>query len=309
MSIPLPFDSLSALRAVPLPVPEETRTRWLGEWIELQQHRISDPDFAAAFSHVYTHYDAPPDAYQQRLIDGPEGRALAGIRFFNRDPALPFVELLAWDGPDPEQWLPRIASEWSMFRPSAVRVLRPAAPRFPGARLDMSLHAARCSEMPATAPASDLRLRPVDDAAAALALIDAVHADVRRRQPALGRQITALDAAGLDWCLEHGKARLITVADDTAGLIACAPDSIEFLQGQVVYEEVVSPRFQGHGLARAAQCLLAEQLSTDDQDALLIGTIAHNNPASRRSAERAGRPAVLNYWFLPLALPTASSRG
>jgi RimJ/RimL family protein N-acetyltransferase len=295
----LPFDSLNALLQAPLPVPEETRARWLREWLEQQQARISEPDFAAAFRQVFEHYDAPPDAYLQRLIEAPEGRALAGIRFFNLNPDQPFVELLAWDGPSPEPWLPRIRSEWSVFRPFAVRALLEVAPRVEGVRVDMTLHGARCGEMHKPEAGTGMKLRPVVDASAAIALIDAVHADLRQRQPALGRQITALDAEGLDWCLEHGRALFITIEDTVAGLIACAPDRIDFLKGQVVFEEVVSPLFRGRGLASAAQCALAEQLHAENPDALLLGTIAHNNPASRRSAERAGRSALLGYYFLP----------
>ncbi|TDL74835.1 hypothetical protein E2L08_15940 [Palleronia sediminis] len=37
-----------------------------------------------------------------------------------------------------------------------------------------------------------------------------------------------------------------------------------------------------------------------DPERLLIGTIDGLNPASRRSAERAGRKAVLDYLFVPL---------
>lgn len=300
MTTALPYDSLTALLQAPLPIPPELRRQWLKAWIDEEHGRLRDPGFAAAFRHVFEHFDAPPEAYLHRRLESPEGQALAGIRFFNRNPKRPFVELLAWDGPKPELWLPLIATEWSGFRPFAVRVLLAEPTQLAGAELDMSLHGARCSEMAKRDTSDAVTLKAVTDPTAALGLINAVHTDVHERQPALGRQITALDAEGLSWCLEHGKALFITVDDEIAGLIACAPDHIGFLKGQVIFEEVVSPGYQGRRLASAAQAALAEQLSDEDPDALLLGTIAHNNPASRRSAERAGRPAWLSYHFLPL---------
>lgn len=65
-------------------------------------------------------------------------------------------------------------------------------------------------------------------------------------------------------------------------------------------EEVIATDHIGHGYAASAQAAWAAQF-TDDPSRLLIGTIDRHNHASRRTAEHAGRPAVLEYAFVQLS--------
>ena len=64
-------------------------------------------------------------------------------------------------------------------------------------------------------------------------------------------------------------------------------------------EEVISTGHTGHGYAASAQAAWAAHVA-DDPERLLIGTIDRHNHASRRTAERAGRPAVLEDVFVRL---------
>ena len=92
---------------------------------------------------------------------------------------------------------------------------------------------------------------------------------------------------------------LTDVSHGVVGALAVCPDRIEWLAGDVVYEEVVDRRFGGCGYAASAQMALSD-IETIDQDRLLIGTIDQLNQASRRTAVNAGRRPVLDYSFLPL---------
>lgn len=95
------------------------------------------------------------------------------------------------------------------------------------------------------------------------------------------------------------------VAEGTVvGALAVVPGGVDWIGGDEVYEEVVDTDFSGHGYAAAAQAAWAHTVATDPTT-YLVGAIDHLNFASRRSAERAGRPRILDDAFVSLA----SSRG
>lgn len=58
----------------------------------------------------------------------------------------------------------------------------------------------------------------------------------------------------------------------------------------------------GNGYAASAQTAWAVGVATD-RARMLIGTIDRHNPASRNTAERAGRPRVLDDVFVSLRGP------
>jgi hypothetical protein len=62
---------------------------------------------------------------------------------------------------------------------------------------------------------------------------------------------------------------------------------------------VIDVGHEGHGYAAAAQRAWAKAVAAEP-DRLLIGTIDRLNGASRTTAERAGRPQVMEAVFLPL---------
>ena len=82
-------------------------------------------------------------------------------------------------------------------------------------------------------------------------------------------------------------------------MFAAACGSVEWLEGDIVEEEIVLSEFNGNGFAASAQSAWATRTGRD-KDRLLIGTINDLNPASQVLAIRAGRPAVLQYVFLEL---------
>ncbi|MBT0566059.1 hypothetical protein [Williamsia sp. CHRR-6] len=96
-----------------------------------------------------------------------------------------------------------------------------------------------------------------------------------------------------------GQLRAIIADDALVGLLATVPDAVDWISGDVVAEEVIDDDFSGHGYAAAAQAVWAHSLATDPAT-YLVGTIDHRNIASRKSAERAGRPRILDDVFVAL---------
>lgn len=300
MSTPLPFDSLNALLATPGPFSRDLMAQWLKDWLRREQNRATEQDWQAAFRVAYEYHGVSTEVPTQTVTATPAGKALAGIRFFNRDLSQPFIELLAWSGVDPTAHFPFLAEQWSAFQPRRVRLI--GGPDAPGERgvKDMAIFGASCSAIAAPARQGPISLMPVVDLEAALAMINETFDAMAASDEELARRVTPIDADGLAHCLANGSARLLRAGHETVGLIACVDDHIAFLRGQVIHEEVVLPAFQGHGFAALAQRLLAAELATADKDAVLLGTIDHGNLASKKSAAAAGRSAFLNYWFMSL---------
>ncbi|WP_411237292.1 hypothetical protein [Marivita sp. S0852] len=195
-----------------------------------------------------------------------------------------------------------MTAEWASFAPRHFRTLVAAGAALPnGAHVDMTVFAARYRDM---APADGrLTLVPFVDVEEAVGMVAARYEELARTQPTLARNISAADADDLRRWHNEGRLRAIRAAvegiERTVGLFTSAPGSVEWIDGDEVNEEVVLHAFNGNGFAASAQKVWAARPDLDP-DRLLIGTIDGLNAASRRSAQRAGREAILNYVFVPL---------
>jgi len=85
----------------------------------------------------------------------------------------------------------------------------------------------------------------------------------------------------------------------SVGILSIAPGSVNWIAGDIVEEEVISTAFNGHGYAASAQIAWANRTDVDPNN-YLVGTIDRLNAASRATATKVGRAAVLNYVFMPL---------
>jgi hypothetical protein len=117
--------------------------------------------------------------------------------------------------------------------------------------------------------------------------------------PELRRNISPATAEDLGQWHAAGELRAIRAGDATVGLLAVAPGAVGWLPGDEINEEVVDVGRLGHGYAAAAQRTWAKVMA-DDPRRLLIGTIDRLNGASRVTAERAGRQAILEAVFVSL---------
>ena len=268
--------------------------RWAPEeaagWLAMQEARVDDPAFAALFEGVELPGVVRMD-FAHRHVRTARGDVLGGIRFFGQDVARPFVEVVA-HGLGLAALREVVAAEWAAFAPRALRLLvAPSADLPADAALDVTVHCARYGEM-----------RPPDGRVA----LDRVEPEValalvRERydamEPALRRDVSPAGGEDLARWREAGDLHGIAHEGERVGVLATEPGGVAWIEGDVVAEEVIAAPFAGRGLAASAQGVLA---SRRDPHRRLVGTIAAGNAASRRTAERAGRPEVMRHVFLPL---------
>lgn len=279
----------------------------VADWLALQRAQVDAPAFARLFSDRIELPGVASRDYNHRLIRTPNGMLLGGVRFYGHDLARPFVEVVAHGFEPTAEGLvalaDAVASEWSAFRPLRLRLLvapdeRDALARArPDATVDMTVHAARHADM--APPDGRVVLAAFDGADEATALIARRYADLAVREPDLVRNVTAADPDDVrDWHAA-GRVHAIEAGGATVGLLAIAPGAVEWIEGDEVHEEVVATVHAGRGYAASAQAAWAA--AAPDPSRLMVGTIDRLNHASRRTAEHAGRGAVLIYAFVPLA--------
>lgn len=280
-------------------VGKEAAERHIANWLSDQLAFVADEDFPHRFQAHFDKFDASPAEYMNRIIRVGGCDVLAGIRFYGGDSSSAFVDVLAWDeGLDFDALRRRAKVAWRSFRPHSVRILTKSGSGITGGYRDQSIHAQRVGEMPR--PDGHVTLRPVTDPSDAIRMIEEKYAQIAREDPVLSREIWPAGPEELEECQQQGTLDFIVTDGKNAGLIATAPRNVEFIPGYEIVEELIMPGFNGRGLAAEAQRVLANRLRNEDPNVVIIGTIQRENHASKRSAERAGRPAVFEYVFLAL---------
>jgi hypothetical protein len=116
----------------------------------------------------------------------------------------------------------------------------------------------------------------------------------------VGAEVGAAEADELQACLDQGLLFDAHVDWDWAGAIAGREEAFFGVDGVLVVEEILTAPFRGRGLGVCLQRQLIERL-TPAGGAMLHGTIHALNVASRRTAERCGRRAVMVAEFVPIA--------
>lgn len=269
-----------------------------GDWLAEQFDRGADPAFAERFRGIAQKSGAPAETFLHRVLDLGGTQVLAGIRFYGGDPDRPFLDLFAWTRvPDWPALAAAFPDCWAPFAPRDVRLIAAAPPDGVSARLDQGIHLGRVSDMPRST-VTGISLEAIGDAEAAADFVGRAYAEAIRDAPELDGEIHAADAETLAACRDEGTLHWILAEGEQAGLIATQRDRIEMLPGALIVEETVRGAFRGRSLARAAQGLLAAEMAASAPGQVLMGTIYANNRASCRTAEGAGRPARLSYWFV-----------
>ena len=267
------------------------------EWLSEQVGFVGDSAFAKTFSdHVHLPGIASLD-YGHRYIRSGRGDLIGGIRFYSRNVARLFVEVLTHSFDDLDALAACVYAEWSAFGVRYLR-LRTGPGQLtsrPGVLLDKTIHAARCRDM---APADGrVVLRAFDTAECAIDIVSARHSHVALTDPVLSNNLTAASAEDMrDW---HARQQMwaITREPNIVGVLAVTPGSLGWISGQEINEEVIAVTHGGHRYATSAQCAWAHGGFVGSTD-LLIGTIDRHNHPSRTTAVRAGRPRVLDDVFI-----------
>ncbi|MGD9621509.1 MAG: hypothetical protein AB7G47_14680 [Mycolicibacterium sp.] len=95
--------------------------REVGQWVDEQACLVGDSDFARTFSDRIRLPGITPLDYAHRHIRTAHGNLLGGIRFYARNTARPFVDVLAHSFDDLDALTGCVRAEWSNFD---VRFLR-----------------------------------------------------------------------------------------------------------------------------------------------------------------------------------------
>lgn len=277
------------------PIGEQKVAGWLAEQVRL----IHDVDFAQEFA---AHVQLPgigPLEYAHRHVRTTHGELLGGIRFYARNTARPFVDVLAHSFDNLDALAGCVLGEWSVFSPRYLR-LRTAPGLLtdrPGVILDQTIHLARYRDM---APVDGrVVLERFEDPEDAIAVALARYAAVAATDPTLANNLSSATPEDLRYWHRHGQLRAVRRHDTTIGVLAIAPGAIGWITGEEINEEVISDAHAGHHYAASAQSAWAHGVATNT-DQLLVGTIDRHNHASRATAQRAGRPRVLDDVFIAL---------
>jgi hypothetical protein len=265
-------------------------------WFAQQVDRTTDRGFARQFA---DHIDLPgvrTDDYLHRRVVTSVGKLLGGIRFYGRDIARPFVEIVAHDFDDVNALRDCVRREWAMFGAPFLRV-RAAPGRIVGAGmlLDESVFAARYGDI--RAAGTRVWLQRFDRVEDAELLVAQRYERLGADDPPLARNVSPAGADELRGWHAQEQLRALHTADGVVGLLAVALGTIEWITGDVINEEVVSAAHRGHGYAAAGQAAWAAEPGRDPGQ-WLIGTIDRLNTASRKTAAAAGRRRVLDAIFV-----------
>ncbi|WP_285034554.1 GNAT family N-acetyltransferase [Mycolicibacterium sp. lyk4-40-TYG-92] len=272
--------------------------RLVTEWLHDQTAKVDSTEFARQFSDHIALPGVVPADYAHRMISCRAGNLLGGIRFYRRNLDRPFVEVIGHSFTDLEALRDCVRTEWSMFRPLDLRLrIRPDTLTGPHLRLDVSIHAAPYAHM--TPPDGRVVLRPFAHVDDAIALVQKRFEHMRETQPDLYANVSPAEPDDiLDWHTA-GQLRAIVADNHVVGLLAITPGAVDWIHGEEVREEIVDAAFVGRGYAASAQSAWAHTMA-HDRSVRLVGTIDHLNLASRKSAQRAGRPHVLDDVFVSL---------
>lgn len=276
------------------------------DWLEGEVGHIDDPAFAKLFTDHISLPGVADGDYAHRYIRSAEGELIGGIRFYAHDTSRPFVEIVAHSFADASPSIKDldrlrdcVRSEWSMFQPLDLRLrVAPGRVDHPTARTDVTIHAARHRDM--APPNGRVQLTPFADVEEAMEIVRDRYAKITVHALDLAENISPADPDDLRAWYEADQLRAIVAEAAPVGLLAIAPGSVAWIEGDAVNEEVVVAAHGGQRYASSAQTAWAATMAPN-RNRVLVGTIDRLNPASRRSAERAGRPAVLKEIFLPLA--------
>jgi hypothetical protein len=267
----------------------------IDKWLDVQVARIDDLEFGRSFA---DHLDLPGIAaadYNHRLLRTSRGGLLGGIRFYGRDVERPFVEVVGHGFGELGDLCACVRAEWSAFDPRYLRLHGlPGTLTGPNVLRDKTVHLARYRNM--APPHLPVSLEPFGALDEAVSLVTTRYDGL---DPVLRRNVAPATEDVLGDLHANGRLRAAVLGGQTVGLFAAAPGAITWLIGDEVMEEVVDARFAGRGIASAMQGEWARSVA-GAQDRYLIGTIDRHNAVSRRTAERAGRPTVMESVFVEL---------
>ncbi|MBF9000145.1 hypothetical protein [Vibrio nitrifigilis] len=281
-----------------LPWPTTVLQENLQSYINQQVSYCSDPEFASRFP--YHQLELPKSFFHQVIMDIDGISYLTGPRFKDDDITQPYVDIVASNGPLTQNAVNEILRYWAPLKAKKLRILRQPDPQgvgeiqrwFYAAGIDQVMNEGNEDAVASLVQAS------ASDLTWCLWAVSESHSQALRDIPRLRGTLQRTDEEVLSDYISHGYVWIIMSNGEKAGLICCVPGTTLFLPGWWIEEEVVVPRYRGHYLAAEVQKLLLKQITDNDPQSLLLGTIAAENLPSLKTAERSGRQVILEYAFV-----------
>ena len=270
----------------------------VAEWLDDEFAKVDDPTYIRLFTDHVNLPGVAPEDYAHRVVETSRGALLGGIRFYGRDVTRPFVEVVGHDFDDLDALRDCVQREWSAFAARFARLrARPGSVCGPRVLLDTGIHLARYRDMPA--PDGRVSLARFEDVDDAVAVIRRRYERLAVDDPDLARNVSPADPDDVREWHTAGQLQAIMLRDKAIGVFAVVPGRVGWIDADEINEEVVDTEHAGHGYAASAQRAWASR-PANDGDRMLVGTVDRLNEVSRRTAERAGRPRVLEDVFLLL---------
>ncbi|WP_288475055.1 N-acetyltransferase [uncultured Pantoea sp.] len=288
-----------------VPVSSACLSDWLTRWLAQETLRCHDHHFSAAFPWRET--GLPQHTFLQRELSINGQRYLTGPRYLGGDLAQPFIDIVARDGELDHTVASAIMQAWQALSPLKLRILLPASAPDIGVTDQLVFVSDPASSCGPDDPALSLVTASRRDYPVCMTAINRAYRTSWHKLPHLRGQLLATSSQELRDDIAGGHVCLIVWQGRVAGLMICVPRRLAFMEGFQIMDEVITPAFQGRGLAARAQRCLQQQLSQRyGPAALLTGTILPGNLPSLRSAQNAGRRCLLKYhFFTPADLRTA----
>ena len=270
----------------------------VADWLDDEFAKVDDPAYVRLFTDHVRLPGVAPNEYAHRGVETSRGALLGGIRFYGRDVSRPFVEVVGHDFDDLDALRDCVHREWSPFAARFARLrARPGTLCGPRVLLDCGVHLARYRDMPG--PDGRVSLAPFEDVDDAIAVVRRRYERLAADDPGLTRNVAPADPDDVREWHSAGQLQAIMLGDTVVGVFAVAPGRVGWIGADEINEEVVDADYAGHGYAASAQRTWASR-QAHHGDRMLVGTVDRLNEVSRRTAERAGRPRVLDDVFLLL---------
>ncbi len=281
----------------------------LNQSIATNIQRLNDDEFG---KQGYKHCQIPntqPDDYKYRLLETPLGTAITSIRFIGGDLSKPAVFLIHKDfeldtAEKIKQTAQFIAQEYAVFKPQRIRWYSPQIDYHLIAKNDfiqgdlvfIAEFIDWLKQQPFPPNYDQVQLKPAQSIQEWYPQYKASYEGLYKENPNFKEMASLESKETLQYLVDKNLLYEIWIENTWAGIIGVDKDSELFMEGYLVYEELLIDKFRGKKLGAATQRKMLEQLPITGQE-MLFGTIHYKNTPSIKTALKVGRKTVGMYIF------------
>lgn len=287
---------------------------WQGTQAEIDSRKaleglvslLTDDEEAGRYAQAMNVLGLPQEHYKAKLIEVHGHRFLAQIDFPDTSGKTPFVAVLRGSQPlgsfADDRVVQAIAASFSVFNPVTVRFFHPAhmALQLPGPRVDQHFLVGQAREMAAHSPtAGSPRVALIRPTSLAFypRYVEA-YEQVLSVRPHLRGDVRIETEETLAECLAQDLLFEIMVDGAWAGIVAAMREMLAGVDAVYMIEILLEQWARGQALGPAVHRAFASHVALTDPRAVIAGTIAPTNVPSLKTAQRAKRERIGDwYWY------------